>query len=135
MCLFCLLIYAKLLICIKLTNLLLHFSNLSYTIYVINDMKVVYMKKIKNRIYKGNEEYKFKLWEKILIAIVTPIVLFLGAPFSMLFIIISAIIIVNVLGIFGYFLLVLFAIMIYIVIKSFYGFYLTSQSQHAIIRM
>ena len=76
------------------------------------------MKNIKNRIYKGNEEYKFKLWEKILIAIVTPIVLFLGAPFSMLFIIISAIIIVNVLGIFGYFLLVLFAIMIYIVIKS-----------------
>ena len=70
MCLFCLLIYAKLLICIKLTDLLLHFSNLSYTIYVINDMKVVYMKKIKNRIYKGNEEYKFKLWEKILIAIV-----------------------------------------------------------------
>ena len=55
------------------------------------------MKKIKNRIYKGNEEYKFKLWEKILIAIITPIVLFLGAPFSMLFIIISAIIIVNVL--------------------------------------
>ena len=118
MCLFCLLIYAKLLICIKLTDLLLHFSNLSYTIYVINDMKVVYLKKIKNRIYKGNEEYKFKLWEKILIAIVTPIVLFLGAPFSMLFIIISAIIIVNILGIFGYFLLALFAIMFYIVIKS-----------------
>lgn len=65
MCLFCLLIYAKLLIYIKLTNLLLHFLNLSYTIYVI-----------------------------------------------------LAIIIVNVLGIFGYFLLVLFAIMIYIVIKS-----------------
>ena len=65
MCLFCLLIYAKLLISIKLTNLLLHFSNLSYTMHVI-----------------------------------------------------LAIIIVNVLGIFGYFLLVLFAIMIYIVIKS-----------------
>ena len=84
-------------------------------------MRVVYMKKIKNRIYKGNEEYKFKLWEKILIAIITPIVLFLGAPFSMLFIIISAIIIVNVLGIFGYFLLALFAIMFYIFIKSGMG--------------
>ena len=65
MCLFCLLIYAKLLICIKLTDLLLHFSNLSYTIHVI-----------------------------------------------------LAIIIVNVLEIFGYFLLALFAIMFYIFIKS-----------------
>jgi len=35
MYLFCLLVYAKLLICIKLTNLLLLFLNLSYTIYVI----------------------------------------------------------------------------------------------------
>ena len=76
------------------------------------------MKKIKNRIYRGNEEYKFKLWEKILIAIVTPIVLFLGAPFSMLFFIISAIIMVSALGVFGFFLLVLLSITIYIFIKS-----------------
>lgn len=76
------------------------------------------MKKIKNRIYRGNEEYKFKLWEKILIAIVTPIVLFLGAPFSMLFFIISAVIMVNALGAFGFFLLVLLSITIYIFIKS-----------------
>ena len=118
MYLFCLLIYAKLLICIKLTNLLLHFSNLSYTIYVIKDVKVVYMKKIKNRIYKGNEEYKFKLWEKILIAIITPIVLFLGAPFSILFFVISAVIMVSALGVFGFFLLALLSITIYIFIKS-----------------
>ncbi len=76
------------------------------------------MKKIKNRIYRGNEEYKFKLWEKILIAIITPIVLFLGAPFSILFFIISAVIMVSALGFFGFFLLVLLAIMIYITIKS-----------------
>ena len=76
------------------------------------------MKKIKNRIYRENEEYKFKLWEKILIAIITPIALFLGAPLSILFFIISAVIIVNVLGIFGYFLLVLLFITIYIFIKS-----------------
>jgi hypothetical protein len=76
------------------------------------------MKKIKNRIYRGNEEYKFKLWEKILIAIITPIVLFLGAPFSMLFFIISAIIMVSALGFFGFFLLVLLFITIYIFIKS-----------------
>lgn len=76
------------------------------------------MKKIKNRIYKGNEEYKFKLWEKILIAIITPIALFLGASFSMLFFIISAVIMVSALGTFGFFLLVLLAIMIYITIKS-----------------
>ena len=81
-------------------------------------MKVVYMKKIKNRIYKGNEEYKFKLWEKVLIAIITPIALFLGVPFSMLFFIISAVIIVSALGTFGFFLLALLAIMIYITIKS-----------------
>jgi len=76
------------------------------------------MKKIKNRIYRGNEEYKFKLWEKILFAIITPIALFLGVPFSMLFFIISAIIIVSALGTLGFFLLVLLAIMIYITIKS-----------------
>ena len=76
------------------------------------------MKKIKNRIYRGNEEYKFKLWEKILIAIITPIVLFLGAPFSMLFFIISAVIKVSALGVFGFFLLVLLFITIYIFIKS-----------------
>ena len=76
------------------------------------------MKKIKNRIYRGNEEYKFKLLEKILIAIITPIVLFLGAPFSILFFIISAVIMVSALGFFGFFLLVLLAIMIYITIKS-----------------
>nr|DAQ30492.1 MAG TPA: hypothetical protein [Caudoviricetes sp.] len=76
------------------------------------------MKKIKNRIYRGNEEYKFKLWEKILIAIITPIVLFLGAPFSMLFFIISAVIMVSALGAFGFFLLVLLSITIYIFIKS-----------------
>ena len=76
------------------------------------------MKKIKNRIYRGNEEYKFKLWEKILIAIITPIVLFLGAPFSMLFFIISAVIMVSALGFFGFFLLVLLFITIYIFIKS-----------------
>ena len=76
------------------------------------------MKKIKNRIYRGNEEYKFKLWEKILIAIITPIALFLGAPFSMLFFIISAVIIVSALGAFGFFLLVLLSITIYIFIKS-----------------
>lgn len=76
------------------------------------------MKKIKNRIYRGNEEYKFKLWEKILIAIITPIVLFLGAPFSMLFFIISAVIMVSALGVFGFFLLVLLFITIYIFIKS-----------------
>ena len=76
------------------------------------------MKKIKNRIYRGNEEYKFKLWEKILIAIITPIVLFLGAPFSMLFFIISAVIMVSALGTFGFFLLVLLSITIYIFIKS-----------------
>ena len=76
------------------------------------------MKKIKNRIYKGNEEYKFKLWEKILIAIITPLVLFLGAPFSMLFFIISTVIMVSALGFFGFFLLVLLTIMIYITIKS-----------------
>ena len=76
------------------------------------------MKKIKNRIYRGNEEYKCKLWEKILIAIITPIVLFLGAPFSMLFFIISAVIMVSALGFFGFFLLVLLFITIYIFIKS-----------------
>ena len=76
------------------------------------------MKKIKNRIYRGNEEYKFKLWEKILIAIITPIVLFLGAPFSMLFFIISAVIMVSALGAFGFFLLMLLSITIYIFIKS-----------------
>ena len=76
------------------------------------------MKKIKNRIYRRNEEYKFKLWEKVLIDIVTPIALFLGVPYSMLFFIISAVIIVSALGTFGFFLLALFAIMIYITIKS-----------------
>ena len=76
------------------------------------------MKKIKNRIYRGNEEYKFKLWEKILIAIITPIALFLEAPFSMLFFIISAVIMVSALGVFGFFLLVLLSITIYIFIKS-----------------
>ena len=53
------------------------------------------MKKIKNRIYRENEEYKFKLWEKILIAIITPIALFLGAPLSMLFFIFLAVIMVS----------------------------------------
>jgi len=62
---FLFIIYAKSLICIKITNLLLHFSNLSYTIQVI-----------------------------------------------------LAIIIVNVLGIFGYFLLALLVIMFYIFTKS-----------------
>lgn len=76
------------------------------------------MKKIKNRIYRGNEEYKFKLWEKILIAIITPIVLFLGAPFSILFFVISAVIMVSALGVFGFFLLALLSITIYIFIKS-----------------
>ena len=76
------------------------------------------MKKIKNKIYRGNEEYKFKLWEKILIAIITPIALFLGAPFSMLFFIISAVIMISALGVFGFFLLALLSITIYIFIKS-----------------
>lgn len=76
------------------------------------------MKKIKNRIYRGNEEYKFKLWEKILIAIITPIVLFLGAPFSILFFVISAVIMVSALEVFGFFLLALLSITIYIFIKS-----------------
>ena len=76
------------------------------------------MKKIKNRIYKGNEEYKFKLWEKILITIITPIALFLGAQLSILFFIFSAVIMVSALGVYGFFLLVLLAIMFYITIKS-----------------
>ncbi len=76
------------------------------------------MKKIKNRIYRENEEYKFKLWEKILIAIITPIALFLGAPLSMLFFIFLAVIMVSALGAFGFFLLILLAIMFYITIKS-----------------
>ena len=76
------------------------------------------MKKIKNRIYKGNEEYKFKLWEKILITIITPIALFLEAPLSILFFIFSAVIMVSALGVYGFFLLVLLAIMFYITIKS-----------------
>jgi len=75
------------------------------------------MKKIKNRIYKGNEEYKFKIWEKILITIITPIALFLGAPLSILFFIFSAVIMVSALGVYGFFLLVLLAIMFYITIK------------------
>ena len=68
------------------------------------------MKKIKNRIYRGNEEYKFKLWEKILIAIITPIALFLGAPLSILFFIFSAVIMVSALGAFGFFLLMLISL-------------------------
>ena len=66
----------------------------------------------------NNKNYKFKTWEKLLISIITPIFLFLSTPFTIIFEIGFAFIILAVLGPIGLIFLGIAALLIYSIIKS-----------------
>ena len=66
----------------------------------------------------NDKDYKFKAWEKLLISIITPIFLFLSTPFTIIFAIGFAFIILAVLGPIGLIFLGIAALLIYSIIKS-----------------
>lgn len=67
---------------------------------------------------KINNNYKYKSWEKIILSILSPIFIFLSAPFAIIFAIIFAFIILATLGPAGFIILGLAALLIYLIIKS-----------------
>lgn len=70
------------------------------------------MKKIEHK------DYKFKLWEKIIFSIFATLFIFFSAPLTILFVIISVIITLEILGPLGYIVLGIFALLIYSIIKN-----------------
>ena len=65
------------------------------------------------------ENRKFKLWEKILIFIFIIVCVIFSAPLTTMFITIFSLIIVNILGFFGFIFLGIFGILIYLVFIIF----------------